>query len=241
MQINFRMWGISTKNATNRVPLSRIMSVAGITVMMFLVVVSASSSSSILSLQQQRYPQQAEAALLPLSFRFVPSAYIFVDGKTSKLQLDNNPETSDKGGIADYTRPPQGTISFGERFGLLVPQFPGLFKNARTASLTVCSDEGCSNDDFHIDKERVNVRDGKYLYFETHILDAPGGGHPDALGDGFTASEVGFKIFMWWNVGFTDGTTQTYLAIVHLKGDPCEEHGWDDSLTTNTKCVDLDA
>jgi hypothetical protein len=36
-----------------------------------------------------------------------------------------------------------------------------------------------------------------------------------------------------------DGTEQTYLAIVHLQGDPCEEHGWDDHQTDNTKCVDL--
>ena len=46
------------------------------------------------------------------------------------------------------------------------------------------------------------------------------------MGDGFTASDVGFKIPLLWTVSFTDGTEQTYLAIVHLKGDPCEEHGW---------------
>ncbi len=49
-------------------------------------------------------------------------------------------------------------------------------------------------------------------------INAPGG-----VGDRFTASEVGFKIFLWWQVSFTDGTEQTYLAIVHLKGDPCQE------------------
>jgi hypothetical protein len=27
-----------------------------------------------------------------------------------------------------------------------------------------------------------------------------------------------------WQVFFTDGTDPTYLAIVHLQGDPCEEH-----------------
>jgi archaemetzincin len=34
-----------------------------------------------------------------------------------------------------------------------------------------------------------------------------------------------------WQVFFTDGTDPTYLAIVHLQGDPCEEHGWDDHPT----------
>ncbi len=82
----------------------------------------------------------------------------------------------------------------------------------------------------------MDVDDEESLYIETHVIDAP-----DEVGDGFTASEEGFEIFMWWTVSFTDGTDQTYLAIVHLKGDPCEEHGWDDSLTTNTECVDLDA
>ena len=67
-----------------------------------------------------------------------------------------------------------------------------------------------------------------------------GGGQPDALGEGFTASGAGFKIFLWQQVSFTDGTEQTYLAIVHLQGDPCEEHGWDDHQTDNTKCVDFD-
>jgi hypothetical protein len=38
------------------------------------------------------------------------------------------------------------------------------------------------------------------------------------------ASEVGFKIFLWWQVFFTDGTDQTYLAIAHLQGNQCEEH-----------------
>jgi hypothetical protein len=42
----------------------------------------------------------------------------------------------------------------------------------------------------------VNVRDTILSYLETHIIDAPGGGHPDALGDGFTASKVDFKIFL---------------------------------------------
>src|SRR5215217_2554468 len=225
------MWRKKDKNASNRALLSRVMLVTGITTMMFLALVSASPSSSILSLQQQ----QAEATSLPLSFRLghsiLPPAYIVVDGKTSRLQLDNNPLNLEEG-LADYTRPPQGTISFGERFGLLVPQFPGIFKNAQSARLTVCSDEQCTNDDFHVRKELVNVRDTRYWYLETHIIDNPGG-----VDDGFTASDIGFKIFMWWDVGFTDGTEQTYLAIVHLKGDPCEEHGWVYSRS-GTTCVD---
>jgi hypothetical protein len=71
---------------------------------------------------------------------------------------------------------------------------------------------------------------------ETHLIDAPSG-----VGDGFAASEVGFKIFcagqfpLW--IGPTD---QTYLAIVHLQGDLCEEHGWDDHPTDHTKCADFD-
>ncbi|HJU34532.1 MAG TPA: hypothetical protein VJ695_05365 [Nitrososphaera sp.] len=89
--------------------------------------------------------------------------------------------------------------------------------------MTVCYDEGCGNDDFHFRQERVNVKDMRYLYTETRVIDAPGG-----VGDGFTASEVGFKIFMWWQLSFTDGKGQTYLAIVHLNGDTCEERGWDD-------------
>ncbi|MDQ3853187.1 MAG: hypothetical protein M3299_10175 [Thermoproteota archaeon] len=233
------MQGKINKNAKKGALLSRVTLVTGITTTMFLALLSTSPYLSILSLQQQ----EAEASILSSSFRLgqrvLPPAYIIVDGKASRLQLDNNP-LNDGQGIADYTRRLQGTISFGERFGLLIPQPLGIFKDAQRATLTVCSDEECTNDDFHIDKELVNARDTRYWYLETHIIDAPGGGHPDALGDGFTASEVGFKIFMWWDVGFTDGTEQTYLAIVHLRGDPCEEHGWDYSLTTNTKCVDLD-
>ena len=37
-----------------------------------------------------------------------------------------------------------------------------------------------------------------------------------------------------------NGTDQTYLAIAHLRGDLCEEHGWDDHQTDNTKCVGFD-
>ena len=88
------------------------------------------------------------------------------------------------------------------------------------------------NDDFHAHIERVNVRDSRVSYTETYLNTVPGG-----VGDGYTASEVGFKIFLWWQVFFTDGTDQTYLAIVHLKGDPCEEHGWVYSRG-GTTCVD---
>jgi hypothetical protein len=232
--MNFRLQGKNTKNIPNRALLSRIL-VIGITTMMFLVLVSAPPSSSILSLQQQ----QAEAASssLPLSFRLghniLPPAYIVVDGKASRLQLENNPFLEDK--IADYSRAPQGTISFGEHFRLLIPQFPGIFKDVQSARLWVNSDEENSQDDFHVRQELVNVRDTRYSYLETELIDAPSG-----VGDGFTASEVGFKIFLWWQVSFTDGTEQTYLAIVHLQGDPCEEHGWDYHRNTNTTCVDLD-
>jgi hypothetical protein len=81
----------------------------------------------------------------------------------------------------------------------------------------------------------VNTRDTRFLFQQTYAINAPNG-----VGDGFTASDVGFKIFLLWTVSFTDGTEQTYLAIVHLKGDPCEEHGWDYHQNTNTTCVDFD-
>ena len=229
------MRGQNIRNTIDRASLLRIMSVTGITAMMFLVLVSASPSSSILSLQQQ----QAEAAAsLPLSFRLgnsiLPPAYIVVDGKASKLQLENgDPSSGDA--TADYSRPAQGTISFGERFQLLVPQFPRIFKDVQSAELTICGDESCATDDFHVRHELVNVRDTRFVYVETHLIDAPGG-----VGDGFTASEVGFKIPLLWTVSFTDGTEQTYLAIVHLQGDPCEEHGWVYSRG-GTTCVDPNA
>ena len=104
----------------------------------------------------------------------------------------------------------------------------------QSASLMVCGDE-VYNDDFHIRQELVNTRDTRFLYQQTYAINAPG-----AVGDGFTASDIGFKIFLLWTVSFTDGTDQTYLAIVHLKGDPCEEHGWGYHQNTNTKCVDFD-
>jgi hypothetical protein len=91
------------------------------------------------------------------------------------------------------------------------------------------------HDDFHIRQELVNTRDTRFLFQQTYVIDAP-----NAMGDGFTASDVGFKIFLFWTVSFTDGTEQTYLAIVHLKRDPCEEHGWDYHQNTDTTCVDFD-
>jgi hypothetical protein len=162
----------------------------------------------------------------------IPSAYITIDDEFSQLQLENDNSSTDR--IADYDIEPQGTISFGEQFMLLVPQTTGVLKNAESADLTVCSDEDCSNDDFWITRELVDVDDEESLYIETHVINAP-----DEVGDGFTASEEGFEIFMWWTVSFTDGTEQTYLAIVHLQGDDCEEHGWDDG--SDTICVDFDA
>jgi hypothetical protein len=162
----------------------------------------------------------------------IPSAYITTDDEFSQLQLENDNSSTDR--IADYDIEPQGTISFGEQFMLLVPQTTGVLKNAESADLTVCYDEDCSNDDFWITRELIDVDDEESLYIETHVIDAP-----DEVGDGFTASEEGFEIYMWWTVSFTDGTEQTYLTIVHLQGDDCEEHGWDDG--SDTTCVDFDA
>ena len=84
----------------------------------------------------------------------------------------------------------------------------------------VCGDE-VYNDDLHIRQELVNTRDTRFLLLQTHAINGPNG-----VGDGFTASDAGFKIFLFWTLSFTYGTEQTYLAIVHLKGDPCEKHGW---------------
>jgi hypothetical protein len=89
------------------------------------------------------------------------------------------------------------------------------------------------------DIELVDEGDDRDEYFQTYLNAVPGGGDPDALGDGYTASEEGFEIFLWWTVSFTDGTEQTYLAVVHLEGDECEEHGWVSSRS-GTTCVDPD-
>jgi hypothetical protein len=222
--------GKNITNTTKRALLSRMTLVTALTMMMMFL--SLAPPSSILSLQQQ---QQAEATVAAgLGQNRILPAYIVVDGKASTLQLENGDPTSGDA-TADYTRPAQGTISFGERFQLLVPQFPRLFKDAQSAELTICGDESCATDDFHVRHELVNVRDTRFLYVETHLMDNPG-----AVGDGFTASEVGFKIPLLWTVSFTDGTEQTYLAIVHLQGDPCEEHGWTYSRS-GTICVDPNA
>ncbi|MDQ3948033.1 MAG: hypothetical protein M3275_00745 [Thermoproteota archaeon] len=207
------------------------MSVTGITAMMFLVLISISPSPSVLSLLHQT--QQAEATLLSSSSRFVPSAYIIVDGKASKLQLEDEPMSQDR--RANYDRASQGTISPGERFGLLIPQFPGIFKDVQSVRLHVNDDVFNENDYLQTDIDRTNTRDTRYYYLQTYLNTVPG-----AVGDGYTASDVGFRIFLWWQVFFTDGTDQTYLAIVHLKGDPCQEHGWVSSRG-GTTCVDPNA
>jgi hypothetical protein len=200
-----------------------------VTTTMFLIL--ASSSTSILSLQLQ----QAEASAYGLVER-VPPAYIVVDGRASKLQLEDEPMSQDR--IADYSRTPQETISFGERFRLLVPQLQGVFKDVQSARLYVNDDVFNENDYLHTNIDLVNARDTRLWYIETYLNDVPGGGNQNALVDGYTANEIGFRIFLWWQVFFADGTDQTYLAIVHLQGDPCEEHGWD---SERTKCVDFDA
>ncbi len=64
------------------------------------------------------------------------------------------------------------------------------------------------NDDFRVHQELANTRDIRFLYLQTHAINAPIG-----VGDGFTASDVGFKIFLFWRVSFTDGTEQTYWRL----------------------------
>jgi TIR domain-containing protein len=169
----------------------------------------------------------------------VPSAYIVIGGKPSKLQLEHEPMSQDR--VAYYERPPQGTISFGERFPLIVPQRCGLYKDVKSATLYVNDDVYNENDYLQTDIELLNVRDTTFFYIQTYINGVPGGGDSDALGDGYTASEKGFKIFLWWEIHFTDGTVQTYLAVVRLKGDNCQKYGWDYAPTDETRCVDLEA
>jgi hypothetical protein len=55
----------------------------------------------------------------------IPPAYIAINGELSELQLENGP-SGDDDSIADYDRDPQGTLSFGEHFSLLVPQGSGV-------------------------------------------------------------------------------------------------------------------
>jgi len=68
----------------------------------------------------------------------IPPAYIAIDGELSELQLETGVAPGDNG-IADYDIDPQGTISFGERFSLLVPQAPGVLKQVDSAELTELS------------------------------------------------------------------------------------------------------
>ena len=181
--------------------------------MMFLALVAAAPPSLLLQ------PQQAEATVYGLPR--VPPAYIVADGQSSRLQLENGDPFSAEGRTADYTRPPQAIISFGERFQLLMPQVPVVFKDVQSASLTVCSDDRCRDDDFRIRQELVNTRDSRLVFLQTYVINAPNG-----LEDTYTASDNGLKIYLFWDVSFTDGTSQTYVAIALLKGDPCEEHEW---------------
>jgi hypothetical protein len=165
----------------------------------------------------------------------IPPAYIEIDGELSELQLENGPP-EDR--TADYDIDPQGTLSFGEEFSLIVPQGSGVL-NVESAQLSVNDDELNQNDYLQTDIELVDEGDDRDEYFQTYLNAVPGGGDPDALGDGYTASEEGFEIFLWWTVSFTDGTEQTYLAVVHLEGDECEEHGWVSSRD-GTTCFDPD-
>lgn len=183
--------------------------------MMFLILVSSAPSSLLFQ------PQQAEATAYGLGLQRVPPAAIVADGQSSRLQLENGDPFSAEGRTADYTRPPQATISFGERFHLLMSQIPGIFKDAQSASLTICSDDRCRDDDFRIRQELVNTRDSRLVFLQTYAINAPNG-----LEDTYTASDNGLKVFLFWDVSFTDGTSQTYVGIALLKGDPCEEHGW---------------
>ncbi|HJU33733.1 MAG TPA: hypothetical protein VJ695_01295 [Nitrososphaera sp.] len=199
--------------------------VTATTALMFLVLVAASPS-----LFSQ--PQRAEASVYGIEHR-VPPAYMIIDGKAPKLQPENNP-ISGEDSTADYDVDPLGTITFGERVQVLVPQVRGIFKDVQSIRLMVCSDEACMNNGFHIRKGPLDIRDTRFLYLETDVI-----GAPIALRDGFTASEDGFKVFLFWTVSFTDGTDQTYLAVVNLEGDPCEEHGWDYHPDTDTRCVDF--
>jgi hypothetical protein len=87
--------GINSNNSLKRALLSKIVLVTTITTMMFLVLVSP-------SFQPQ---QQAEASAYGLGDSRVPPAYIVIDGKASKLQLENEPMSQDR--IADYGRAPR--------------------------------------------------------------------------------------------------------------------------------------
>ena len=106
-----------------------------------------------------------------------PTAYIAIDGELSELQLENGP-FSDEDSIADYDKDPQGTLSFGEHFSLLVPQAPGNLKDVESAQLYVNDDVLNQNDYLQTDIELVDTSDSRYLYFETYLNDVQGGRRP---------------------------------------------------------------
>jgi hypothetical protein len=200
------------------------MLVSGITIMIFLVLVFP---SSVLPFQQHQL-QQAEAVSIPFSFPspssllpIVPPAYILVGDKILKLQLENSTfaDDTDKR-IADYGKPPQGAISFGEHFTLLVPQLSYVFKNVKSTILWINTDSANANDNSHVYMQRLMAKDTRTLYLETYIISAP-----DGVGDGFTGGDKGLKVFLRWDVSFTDGTDQTYVAILILKGDHTRSTG----------------
>jgi hypothetical protein len=60
---------------------------------------------------------------------------------------------------------PQGTISPGERFSLLIPQFPGILKDVQSTRLHVNDDVFNENDYLQTDIERVNVKGFKTFVF----------------------------------------------------------------------------
>ena len=205
-----------------------------VTAIMLLVLVFP---SSVLPFQSQQL-QQAQATTTTSSSSSsddIPPAYIIVDGKASKLQLENGiiQVSDDQKRLADYSRHPQGTISFGEDFELLVPQVPDVYKDVNSTTLWINTDKANANDGFHVRVEGVKVKDTSYIYRETYVINAPSG-----LGYGETASDKGSKVFLWWDVSFTDGTSQIYVAIVTLKGDPCQEHGWIYDPTNDERCKD---
>jgi hypothetical protein len=207
--------------------------------MMFLVLVFP---SSVFFPFQLHHSQQAEAITIPFSspspsslLPMVPPAFILIGDKISKLQLENSTfvDDTDKS-IADYSKSPQGTISFGERFSLLVPQVSPVFKNVKSAVFWINADSANANNDFHVHMRRLMAKDTNSLYLEVDVISPPG-----SVSHGFTGSDKGLKVFLWWDVSFTDGTHQTYLAIVNLKGDPCPQHGWDYDPVNKKRCVDL--
>ena len=58
----------------------------------------------------------------------------------------------------------------------------------QSTSLYIYDDVANSQDDFHLLGERVNVRDMRFLYSETYVINAPSG-----AGDGYTASSFSIR------------------------------------------------